>query len=175
MHVRVSEHVADHGLAFFLAVAEHGLEGMIAKDGASRYRDGVRTKSWLKIKAKLRQTAVIGGFTESKGTRLAFGSLALGVYEGRDFVYVGNVGTGFTDKTLAELRHRLDPLVQKACPFKTTPKLNSRPYWVRPELVCEVSFTSWTGDNLLRHPVFMGLREDQEPATLRRQLAPTAT
>src|SRR5262249_3612143 len=129
--INLSEHVAEKGIAFFRAVAEQGLEGIVAKEADSRYRQGIRGRSWLKIKTHMRQEAVIGGFTEPKGSRQGLGSLLLGVYENGDLVYIGHAGTGFNQKTLAEMRERLDKLAQEKCPFKDKPKPNAPVHWVK--------------------------------------------
>ena len=166
-NVRLSEHVEEHGKAFYEAVSRNGLEGIVAKDSRSRYREGFRSQSWLKIKTHLRQEAVIGGFTEPRGSRTGLGALLLGVYDHGDLKYIGHAGSGFNEKGLAELRSRLESLVQKACPFETRPKANARVHWVQPRLVCEVSFSAWTDSGHMRHPVFLELREDKEPTTVR--------
>jgi bifunctional non-homologous end joining protein LigD len=168
-NVRLSDHIQEHGVAFFEAVSEKGLEGIVAKDRRSRYQEGVRSRSWLKIKALLRQEAVIGGFTQGKGSRTGLGSLVLGVYEDGDLVYVGHAGTGFTDQSLSELRARLEGMVQERCPFKKRPKTNATVHWVEPRLVGEFSFGDWTNDGNMRHPVFLGLREDRDASTVRRE------
>jgi bifunctional non-homologous end joining protein LigD len=168
-NVRLSEHIVAHGVAFFDAASRKGLEGVVAKEGRSRYQQGVRSRSWLKLKTHLRQEAVIGGFTEGKGARKELGSLVLGVYENGDLVYVGHAGTGFSDQTLADLLSRLQPLVQATCPFKKRPQVNARVHWVEPRLVCEVSFGEWTNDGNMRHPVFLRLREGKDPTTVRRE------
>jgi bifunctional non-homologous end joining protein LigD len=168
-NVKLSEHIHQNGTALYKAVSEAGLEGIIAKDAKSPYREGVRSQSWLKIKTHLRQEAVIGGFTEPKGSREGLGSLVLGLYQGKDLVYIGHTGTGFTDKSLADMRSRLEGLVVKTCPFKQPPKTNAPVHWVKPRLVCEVSFGEWTDEGYLRHPVFQGLREDKSAATVRRE------
>ena len=167
--INLSEHIPERGKAFFRAVEEQGLEGIMAKDGASRYRQGMRSHSWLKIKTHLRQEAVIGGFTEPKGTRHGLGSLLLGVYDNGDLIYIGHVGTGFNQKTLADVRSRLDQLTQESGPFKKKPKPNAPVHWVRPQLVCEISFDAWTNDGIVRHPVFLGLREDKDALEVRRE------
>jgi bifunctional non-homologous end joining protein LigD len=151
------EHVEDTGLAFFDAVAKAGLEGMVAKDGNSVYREGRRSDCWLKVKANLRQEAVIGGFTQPKGSRLHFGALVLGLYEDGKLIHIGEVGGGFGARTLASVFSQLKLLVQSRCPFQTKPKTNEPATWVRPELVCEVRFTARAG-GLLRHPIFVGMR-----------------
>src|SRR5205807_3436853 len=127
------------GVAFFKAAEEQGLEGIIAKDAQSVYREGTRSHAWLKIKTHKRQEAVIGGFTEPRGSRKDLGALVLGVYEGADLVYIGHTGGGFDSASLADMRSRLQPRVQGRCPFRQPPNPNAPVHWVRPYLVCEVS------------------------------------
>src|SRR5262249_45411286 len=121
-NVKLGEHVQQHGTAFYDAVSRSGLEGVVAKDAQSKYREGFRSQSWLKIKTHLRQEAVIGGFTEPRGSRSGLGALVLGVHDNGDLVYIGHAGSGFSDQALADLRSRLQDLVQKACPFGKRPK-----------------------------------------------------
>jgi bifunctional non-homologous end joining protein LigD len=168
-HVQLSEHIEEKGSAFFAAVAERGLEGMMAKDGSSPYRQGTRSRSWLKVKTHKRQEAVIGGFTKGRGARRNFGALVLGVYEGKDLIYIGHTGGGFSENSLAQVRAKLEPLVQETCPFKTKPKTNAPVQWVQPRLVCEVSFSDWTADGQMRMPIFVGLREDTDALSVRRE------
>ncbi|MFL5241029.1 MAG: DNA ligase D [Gemmataceae bacterium] len=167
--VRLSEHVQDQGKAFFKVIETQGLEGMIAKAADSPYREGQRTGDWLKVKTHLRQEVVIGGYTDPKGSRPHMGALVLGVYEKNDLVYVGHTGSGFNDESLADVQKKLAPLVQRACPFKIKPRTNAPVHWIRPELVCEVSFQEWTEDGHLRHPIFEGLREDKAPTSVHRE------
>jgi bifunctional non-homologous end joining protein LigD len=143
---------------------------MIAKDGKSKYLAGRRSDCWLKVKATLQQEAVIGGFTRPRGSRQHFGSLILGVYENGGLVHIGEVGTGFDGRTLASIYAQLAPLVQSDCPFRKKPKTLSPATWVNPELVCEVRFTAWTGGHL-RHPIFLGIREDKPARTVHREMA----
>src|SRR5262249_52125716 len=112
-HIRASEHIDQHGVAFFDAVTRQGLEGIVAKRAASPYRTGRRSQDWLKIKAQQKQQAVIGGFTEPRGNRRHLGSLLLGVYDGPNLQYIGRAGGGFTDEDLQLMRLTLDPLVRK--------------------------------------------------------------
>ncbi|HEX2523874.1 MAG TPA: non-homologous end-joining DNA ligase, partial [Terriglobia bacterium] len=165
-HLAFSEHVEDQGKEFFEVVSKQGLEGMIGKDGSSLYQEGQRNLAWLKVKTEQRQGAVIGGFTRPGGGRKHFGALLLGVYDGKDLVYIGHVGTGFSEELLREIGAQLEPLVQSSCPFKKKPVANADVRWVRPELVCEVGFQNWTKDKVLRHPVFLGLREDRPAASI---------
>jgi bifunctional non-homologous end joining protein LigD len=169
-NVRLSEHVSEGGVAFFEAAAAAGLEGIIGKDGASPYRSGVRSREWLKIKTHQRQEAVIAGFTEPRGSRKDLGALILGVYEGDELIYVGHTGGGFDRKGLTSMRGRLEPLIQEECPFRRRPPTNAPAHWLRPELVCEVSFHEWTGDGVMRQPIFLGLREDKDPHSVRREV-----
>jgi bifunctional non-homologous end joining protein LigD len=166
----LSEHVEADGIAFFEAAAARGLEGIMAKDGESLYHEGVRSRQWLKIKTHQRQEAVIGGFTEPRGSRKDLGSLVLGVYEGKDLVYIGHSGGGLDVRALAELRARLQRLVRRTCPFRTKPRTNAPVHWVTPKLVCEVSFQEWTQDGSMRQPIFLGLRDDKPAQSVRREL-----
>jgi len=167
--IKVSEHITATGRAFFQALSRQDLEGMVAKLAQSRYVAGQRSKTWLKLKTHLRQEAVIGGFTDERSNPRNLGAVLLGVYEGDDLVYIGHAGTGFDTRTRADVRERLTPLMQKHCPFKSQPKANAPVHWVKPELVCEVSFGLWTHDGHLRHPVFERLREDIVASTVHRE------
>jgi bifunctional non-homologous end joining protein LigD len=168
-NVRLSDDVETYGRAFFQAVADKQLEGIVAKEAQSIYRPGIRGPSWQKIKAHRRQEAVIGGLTKPTGERSYFGSLVLGVYDKNDLVYVGHVGSGFSEHSLENLHVLLEARLQSACPFKQRPKTNSPARWVKPDLVCEVSYDAWTRDRIMRHPVFVGLREDVPAEGVRRQ------
>jgi bifunctional non-homologous end joining protein LigD len=168
-NIKLSDHVEERGVAFFDAVAERGLEGMIAKDGAGRYHEGRRSKSWLKVKTGLRQDAIICGYTEPRGSRENLGSLILGVYDDGNLVYIGNAGSGFTRESLADVWERLGPLHQEKAPFKKPPKTDMPAHWVKPELVCQVAFAGWSSDGHLRFPIFQGVREDMPPHSVRRE------
>jgi bifunctional non-homologous end joining protein LigD len=133
--VALSEAIEANGASFFQAAVEHGLEGIMAKDAASAYSEGRRSRSWLKIKAHNRQEAVIGGFTAPRGSRKHLGALVLGVYEGRDLIYIGHTGGGSRAAELQSLRKRLEPLIQDECPFRTRPKVNAPVKWVAPKLI----------------------------------------
>src|SRR5262249_15530097 len=166
---RVSEHIAEHGTVFFNAVAKQQVEGIVAKLAKSTYVSGQRTRAWLKIKAHQRQEAVIGGFTLERGSRRRLGALLSGVYQGSELVYIGHTGTGFNGQTLDDVRQRLEPLIQKACPFARRPKPNAAVHWVKPELVCEIAFTCWTEDGSMRHPSFRGMRDDVPATAVHRE------
>jgi bifunctional non-homologous end joining protein LigD len=158
-----SKHVIGDGQKLFALAEKRGLEGIMAKRRDSEYESGRRTRTWLKIKTQKRQEFVIGGFTDPRGSRSGFGALIVGYYQKGKLIYAGHVGTGFDAKMLAALSKRLKKLERKTCPFATTPPKSAAPaHWVSPELVCEVRFTEWTDEGSLRHPAFMGLREDKD-------------
>ncbi|HEU4903319.1 MAG TPA: non-homologous end-joining DNA ligase, partial [Flavisolibacter sp.] len=160
--IRYSDHVVGKGKDFFSIAVKKGLEGIMAKRAGSIYQYDTRTPDWVKIKVALRQEVIIAGYTEPRRTRKFFGSLLLGVYEGKDLVYVGHTGSGFTTKTLEQIYKKLQPLKTKASPFATTPRTNMPATWVKPQLVCEIKFTEWTTDRNARHAIFMGLRDDKK-------------
>ncbi|WP_243373652.1 DNA ligase D [Geotalea sp. SG265] len=172
MEVKYCDHMEETGIAFFQAIEEKGLEGIVAKRVESRYETGRRSSSWLKIKATLRQEAIICGFTAPRRSRKKFGTLALGAYDNGELVYIGTSGGGFNEESLHELYDLLQPLIQQDCPFKGGAATRMPAQWVRPQLVCEVSFSEWTGDGIMRQPVFLGLRPDKEPATVTRETFP---
>src|SRR5207244_8349370 len=108
--------------------------------------------------------------TEPRQTRTYFGALLLGVDdENGNLIYVGHTGTGFNEKELARVMKLLKPLETKECPFRERPKTNERAHWVRAELVAQIKFTEWTADGKLRHPVYLGLRDDKKPAEVYRE------
>ncbi len=159
--IRFSDHVAKEGVLFYQVSREKGLEGIIAKHAQSVYETGRRSRHWLKVKTRLSQEAVIAGFTEPGGGRKYFGALVLGMFEGNDLIFIGHVGGGFSENDLKEIRERLAPLIQNESPFHVRPETNARVTWVKPELVCEVSFSGWTDENVMRQPVFLRIREDK--------------
>ncbi|HYO84714.1 MAG TPA: DNA ligase D [Bryobacteraceae bacterium] len=143
------------------AAARMNLEGIMAKRRGSLYEDR-RSDCWLKIKIHNQQEFVICGFTH--GERDTFSSLVLGVCDSGEFVWAGNVGTGFDDKTLRDLHSRLQQLVTSKSPFRSKPAMLRSATWVEPVLVCECKFTEWTREGRLRAPVYLGLRTDKEPS-----------
>ncbi len=160
--IRYSDHQVGRGPEFFAAAAAIPLEGIVSKRRDSTYRGG-RRADWLKIKAVGREELVVVGFTDPAGERIGFGSLLVGYYTPAGTLnYAGGVGTGYSDKVLRTLRARLDTIAQKEATVML-PKSVSRTgvHWVRPEMVVEVRFTEWTSDGILRHPVFLGVREDK--------------
>ncbi len=164
----------EDGEALFEAAQEQGLEGVMAKRASSRYVEGGRNRDWLKIKTHGRQEFVICGYTKGQGRRSGrFGALVLGVRRGREWEWVGNVGTGFGGRAIDELLAKLEPLRRKESPFTVVPKMpkvrKDDVVWVEPELVAEVEFAEWTHDGHLRAPSFQGLRDDKGAKDVRRE------
>jgi bifunctional non-homologous end joining protein LigD len=158
---------------FLAAARKMGLEGIIAKRAESLYRPGDRGRDWLKIKVQKRQEVVIGGYTRNDDSPKLFSSLLIGVYDKGELHYIGKVGTGFNIRLQKEMIKKFKPLLIKRSPFTITPDVNEpsrfRPnpphaeaYWLKPKLVCEVSFTETTRDGDMRHASFEGLREDKD-------------
>lgn len=183
--IRLSEHFDTEGQQLFQLVDEMGLEGIIAKRADSIYSPGERSRQWLKIKTEKRQEVIIAGYTRNEGSPKKFSALLLGWYEGKELVYIGSVGTGFSSKMQQELIKKMQPLETAKCPFKTVPDYNKpsrfRPNppkatatWLKPVLVCEISFRELTKDGAIRHPSFKGLREDKTSKQVKREL-PVAT
>ena len=174
--VHFSDHYPEKGIALFEAARQRGLEGIVAKKRSSTY-DEKRSSEWLKIKITTSQECVIGGYTEPEGSREYFGALVLGLYDKQDrLVHVGQVGTGFDQRTLKEISDCLRPLETKKNPFYGEVAALRQVHFVRPELVAEIKFSEWThetteGGMKLRAPVFMGLRPDKSPEECRLEEA----
>ena len=166
--VMLSKHVTGDGKKLFDLAEARGLEGIVGKRRTSRYVSR-RSKDWVKVKALVRQEVAIGGWTEARGSRKHFGALLAGVYENGDLVYAGSIGTGFDAKKLAAIAAKLAPLERKTPPFSVSPKTDTRAHWVTPSLVAEVTFTEWTRDGSMRHPVFVALRVDKDPREIVRE------
>jgi bifunctional non-homologous end joining protein LigD len=171
--IRFSENF-DDGEELLSAARQAELEGIIAKRSSSQYHPGARTKDWLKIKTSRRQEMVIGGYTRNEGSSKPFSSLLLGVYENGKLVYTGKVGTGFNVQMQEELMRQFKKLETNRVPFTHEPDVNKpsrfRPNppkasatWLKPKLVCEVSYAEVTSDGIIRHPSFMGMRNDKSP------------
>jgi bifunctional non-homologous end joining protein LigD len=165
--VRFSDDFSD-GAALFQVAQERGLEGLVAKRSGSPYRPGRRTREWLKVKATNSDEFVVVGYTRGAGRREGtFGSLVLGVMEEGELRYVGNVGTGFDDAEIARLLRALRPLHRETTPFAVEPKLprvrKGDVQWVEPKLIAQVRYGEWTHDRHLRHPSYLGLRDDKAP------------
>jgi bifunctional non-homologous end joining protein LigD len=178
--IRLSQTFKANGNEFFEAAKKLELEGIMAKRASSTYSPDNRSKDWLKIKINKRQEVVIGGFTKNEGTAKQFSSLLLGVYEDGNFQYVGKVGTGFSDKVQKEMMAMFKPLITDASPFGYEPDVNkpsrfrpnppkAKATWMKPELVCEVSFAEVTTDGVFRHPSFEGMRVDKKAKDVVRE------
>jgi bifunctional non-homologous end joining protein LigD len=178
--IRLSQVFTASGLEFFEAAEKIGLEGIMAKRVSSPYIADNRSKDWLKVKINKRQEVVIGGFTKNEGTAKQFSSLLLGVYEEGRFQYVGKVGTGFSDKLQKEMMAQFKPLITDKSPFESEPDVNkpsrfrpnppkAKATWLKPALVCEVSFAEVTSDGVFRHPSFQGMRDDKKAKDVVRE------
>jgi bifunctional non-homologous end joining protein LigD len=167
-------HTMDDGIALSAAAIASGFEGVVGKRKDSRYEAGRRSTSWLKVKPTQSADFVIGGFTRGKGSRAPLGAVLVGYWDEDKLQYASHVGSGFDDRTLAQVKSRLEPLAIKRCPFVETPELNGPTVWVEPSTVAEVSFQSWTDDDHLRAPVFLRLRDDVEAHSVRRAAAAPA-
>lgn len=167
--LRYVSHVEEEGEAYYREACKRGWEGLIAKRADSRYGGG-RSKDWLKFKCSFEQELVIGGYTEPEGARSHFGALLLGYYEEGDLRYAGKVGTGFTQKTLADLHARMKRLERPDPPFAGKPPVRKGAHWLKPQLVAQIGFSEWTTDGKLRHPRFLGLRTDKKAREVVREV-----
>lgn len=164
-----SDHITGRGKEFFEMLRNRNIEGMMAKHAESPYRPGRRSEAWLKIKWQNRQDAVIGGFTEPKGSRKHFGSLVLGIYKNGKLRFAGHSGGGFSNSDMMKTMDKLKGLVQEESPFGEEIETNTPVTWVKPDLVCELSFTEWTSDGRMRHPKFLGFRPDKNAGEVVRE------
>jgi bifunctional non-homologous end joining protein LigD len=180
--IRFSENFEVSGIEFFETVKKIGLEGMMAKKSDSVYSEGNRSKGWLKIKTHKRQEMVIGGYTKNDDSSKSFSSLLMGVYEKGKLIYTGKVGTGFNDKQQIEMLKQFKPYITKSAPFTELPDINkpsrfqhppphATAVWMKPELVCEVSFTEMTTDGIMRHPSFEAIRIDKKAKDVTKEKA----
>jgi bifunctional non-homologous end joining protein LigD len=159
----------DDGAALFKVAEERGLEGIISKRASSAYQQGKRSRDWLKVKTENSEEFIVAGYTRGAGRRAGtFGSLVLAVNDGSELRYVGNVGTGFNDAEIAKLLKLLKPLHRPTSSFNTVPKMpkvrRDDVQWVEPQLVAQVRFGEWTHDRHLRHPAYLGIRDDKSAA-----------
>ena len=192
--IRISEQVARDGRALHARAQQEGWEGLIVKDATSPYQSGRRSPSWRKLKLHHEQEFVVGGWTEPRNTRQHFGALLLGVYENdgsrlkaqgseikaqgsglraqgaeAKLIYVGHTGTGFDERELQRVSKLLKARAIGRAPFANPIKSNETAHWVRPDLVAQVRFTEWTDDGKLRHPVYLGLRDDKDARSVIRE------
>jgi bifunctional non-homologous end joining protein LigD len=133
----------------------------MAKDAASPYKAGARSERWLKIKTHMSQEAIICGYTEPKGSRKYIGAFILGVYKRGKLKYVGHAGGGSNPLLLKELRQNLQKIEIEESPFDEKVRPNAAVHWVKPKILCEVSFSEWTSDGRMRQPIFKGIRNDK--------------
>jgi bifunctional non-homologous end joining protein LigD len=150
-----------------------GWEGLIVKDGHSVYQSGRRTPAWRKLKLTGQQELVVVGWTDPQGSRRHFGALLLAVHDGGKLCYAGSVGTGFDERELERVARLLASRARQKSPLAETPKALAAAHWVHPSLVAEVRFTEWTSDGMLRHPVYLGMREDTPARAVVRERAST--
>ena len=178
--IRISESFEANATEFLESVSKLGMEGMMAKKEDSVYIEGDRTREWLKIKANKRHEVVIGGFTQNEGSGKTFSSLLVGAFDNGRLDYMGKIGTGFNDKTQKEIMAKMEKLVTDKVPFTEKPDVNKpsrfRPNppkakvtWVKPQLVCEVSYAEITSDGVMRHPSFEGLRTDKKAKEVKKE------
>jgi bifunctional non-homologous end joining protein LigD len=165
----LSEQLAANGLKAFEVAKRRKLEGLVAKNLESEYVEK-RSREWLKVKVNRESEFVIGGYTKPGGSREYLGALLLGVYEENKLRYAGKVGTGFDTETLRTLSEKLKKLKQTKSPFADEVREKGVTF-VRPKLVAQITYTEWTKDGKLRHPTFLGLRDDKAPQEVRREEA----
>jgi bifunctional non-homologous end joining protein LigD len=166
--LRFTEHRETEGQAYYQKACRSRWEGVIAKNGDSEYVSR-RTRDWLKFKCKQVQEFVIGGYTEPRGSRIGFGALLLGLYRGRKLAYAGKVGTGFDQDLLRRLGEKLARLETPVSPFAENRLPRRSVHWVKPKLVAQIGYTEWTAGGKLRHPRFLGLRDDKRPEDVVRE------
>jgi bifunctional non-homologous end joining protein LigD len=161
----LSNRLAANGLAAYKIAARKGFEGMIAKDLSSSYMES-RSPHWLKVKVHQEDEFVIGGFTKPDGSRKYFGALLLGAYAAGKLHYVGKVGTGFDEQTLTALYRKFQPLVTPASVFVDLPRAKNVSF-MKPSLIAQISYSEITSDGKVRQAVFLGLRDDKAPKSVR--------
>jgi bifunctional non-homologous end joining protein LigD len=180
--IRYSGSLGEDAQALLPKARKLGLEGLVGKQKESLYEAGRRSGAWIKLKLHHEQEMVLGGYTNPAGSRHYFGALLVGYYDGNDLKFAGKVGTGFDTKGLKMIYTRLGQFATPTCPFvnlperkngrwgqNVTPAEMKRCHWVKPKLVCQVKFSEWTRDGKLRQPVFLGLRDDKDPAEVVRE------
>jgi bifunctional non-homologous end joining protein LigD len=166
--IRFTPHRTTGSAAMLRDACARGAEGILAKRADSRYVSA-RSTDWLKLKCVRQQEFVIGGYTAPQGSRERLGALLVGYYDGKALRYAGKVGTGYDRRTLEHLHQRLVPLHRSASPFSEGPAPAGDIQWVTPKLVGQIGFSEWTSAGLLRHPRFLGLRDDKAAREVRRE------
>ncbi len=166
--LRYSTHLVGHGESVLEKACRRGLEGIVSKRRDAPYQS-VRARTWRKIKCQSRQEFVVIGFTQPRGSRSGLGALLLGVHDVGRLVYAGKVGTGMGELLLRGLRDRLESITRASAPVEGKIRGAAQVTWVEPRVVVEVAFTEWTDDGRLRHPAFVGLREDKPAREVRRE------
>ncbi len=180
--IRLSQNFDTTATEFLAAAAKMGLEGIIAKRADSPYKPGDRGRDWLKIKTQKRHEVVIGGFTRNEGSPKPFSSLLVGIFDKKKLTYIGKIGTGFNSQQQHDMINQFKPLLTDRSPFTITPDVNEpsrfRPdpphaeaFWLKPVLVCEVSYAELTADGVMRHPSFQGMREDKPSKDVHAEIA----
>lgn len=164
--VSIAKRLADDGVKAFEIATRLGLEGVIGKDSSASYTEG-RSVAWLKVKINQQEEFVIGGFTAPEGSRHYFGALLLGAFRGRELRYVGKVGTGFNEQSLGSLHKRMKTLARTTSPFSSHISERSATF-ISPKLVAQIAFTERTKEGKLRHPVYLGLRDDKSAREVRQ-------
>lgn len=180
--VRFSADIKGDPKKLLAEIRKRGMEGIIAKRTDSKYEAGLRTGAWMKIKVVNEQEFVIGGYTEPKGSRDHFGAILVGYFEGKKFIFASKVGTGFNQALLSSLHKQFQKIRRDTCPFVNLPEKKTsrfaqgvtaaemkRCQWIEPELVAQIHFTEWTRDSHLRHPVFVGLRDDKKAFEVKKE------
>ncbi len=168
--LRYTPHRNQYGEKYFHEACKNGWEGIIAKDAESPYQHS-RSRHWLKFKCVQEQEFVVGGFTDPQGERIGFGALLVGYYKNGRLQYAGKVGTGFDEKTLHRMNRKLEDLLTDEAPFPIDAHISEKNvHWVRAELVAQVGFEEWTDYGRLRQPRFLGLREDKDPHSVRKEV-----
>ena len=175
--IRISEYIEEKGIALFKSALEKRLEGIVAKHKQSKYQQAIRSSAWLKIKGILTQDCIVVGYTNGEGNREDyFGSLILAAYDKKEKLrFIGHSGSGFGFDQLKETLNVMEGLRtnNNFCPLDSVPYTNSKPTWLRPELVAEVKFSGWTQDNIMRAPIFLRFRYDKQPVECRINQQPS--
>lgn len=169
-HLKYSDHIDTHGIKTFEFAKKKNLEGIMAKRKESSYSSS-RSNDWQKIKHIKAQEAIICGFTKPKGQRKEFGALILGLLDNGELRYIGHTGGGFNEAKLQSVLKLLTPLTTDKCPFPHPPKTNTPATWVKPKQVCQVKFSEWTRDGIMRQPIFLGLRDDKKPEEVTNEVS----